>query len=749
MKTDQTKRTMFTLNFRLAISVCLLLSTIVTLGQSSRDELWATWNSSEIHDTLRIKALDNLAWYHYTNQKPDSAIILAQWQLELGFRLSDRGGREAEIGQQHVCLAYDTEGIVKYNNHNYREALIPLYKAYNIRIKQEDENGLVSSLRFLGAAHNDLGDFIKAEEYWLEGLDLSKKLEKQAGIASFLNNLGNLYYNTGDSPQSIERYTQSLAIYEQINDEQQIATALNNLGNMYLYHGQLSTALSYQQRALSLRNKGGNPKHIATSHNNMANAYLVLADSATAVGDTSYSESLRLRSLLHVDSALIACEHHNERKERSIALKTRALHELADKQYVAAVASTQESIDLFIELGTESSLVSRYVQLGDIHAQWAQDARATDRETTARLHDDNAIAEYERALDLAQRLTVTKGIYEASSALYHCYKKQGRSDEAMAMYELSVEQKEKLEEEESARKLLRYEMKRAYAAKVVADSIALSQEWEAKSEEQQSFIEEQGSTVSVLRKAIISFLIVTVVIMFIARYRRRVKEQRRVEEAERMRLRAIDSEMKALRAQMNPHFIFNTLQSIQSYLLQNDVDDAEEYLTRFSGLIRMVLENSKHSRVPLSVDIDILCRYMDLEKLRLNQEFEYIIDIGEGVDSETELIPPLILQPIVENAIWHGLQPKSSPGKLYIDIKAEGDVLICVLRDDGVGRHPKKKDSTQGNESLGTSITEERLMLLGGLGDNRPHMQIEDLTDTAGKPTGTLVTLMMKREVED
>jgi len=156
-------------------------------------------------------------------------------------------------------------------------------------------------------------------------------------------------------------------------------------------------------------------------------------------------------------------------------------------------------------------------------------------------------------------------------------------------------------------------------------------------------------------------------IIFIA-YKRKRDTDEKLSNAE-FNTHIAETEMKALRAQMNPHFIFNSLNSISDYIQRHDIKKADEYLTAFARLMRHILENSENSMVKLADDIYALQLYMELEALRLNKKFEYNIIIDESIDKENTLLPPLILQPFVENSIWHGLTQKEGIGKIKVHIK--------------------------------------------------------------------------------
>ncbi len=174
-------------------------------------------------------------------------------------------------------------------------------------------------------------------------------------------------------------------------------------------------------------------------------------------------------------------------------------------------------------------------------------------------------------------------------------------------------------------------------------------------------------------------------------------------------------EMKALRSQMNPHFIFNSLNSIQKYIWEAKREDASEYLTTFARLIRGVLENSQHASVRLSEELTALRLYIEMERRRANGGFDYSITVAPGVDTEGLSIPPLLLQPYVENAIWHGLSRKEGRGSLSVSLAVRDASLVCIIADDGIGR-AQAAVVAQGragrSASLGTNISSQRIAWL-------------------------------------
>jgi hypothetical protein len=202
-------------------------------------------------------------------------------------------------------------------------------------------------------------------------------------------------------------------------------------------------------------------------------------------------------------------------------------------------------------------------------------------------------------------------------------------------------------------------------------------------------------------------------------------------------------EMQALRAQMSPHFIFNSLNSINRFILQNEKAQASEYLTKFSKLIRLILQNSQAALIPLESELESLKLYLDLEALRFDYHFKYTISVDKELDISALKVPPLVMQPYAENAIWHGLMHKEEKGQLDIGLHQENGYLLLKITDDGIGRKQASalasKSATR-NKSMGLKITADRIGLLQ-TESSQASVVIHDLIHPDGRAAGTEVII--------
>jgi ligand-binding sensor domain-containing protein len=202
------------------------------------------------------------------------------------------------------------------------------------------------------------------------------------------------------------------------------------------------------------------------------------------------------------------------------------------------------------------------------------------------------------------------------------------------------------------------------------------------------------------------------------------------------------AEQKALRAQMKPHFIFNSLNSIQNFIVDHDDRSAHNYLTSFAQLMRRVLDHSRFSMITLQEELDTMVIYLKLEKLRFGEAFNFEINVDNAIEPRALFIPSLFIQPYLENAIWHGLQLQKNMPRLHIRFYLEKNKLVCIIEDNGIGRKRSMElHQSQYHTSVGMKNVEERIELLNSTAREKISVDIIDLEDPGGNATGTRVIL--------
>ncbi|HYV94113.1 MAG TPA: two-component regulator propeller domain-containing protein [Chitinophagales bacterium] len=251
------------------------------------------------------------------------------------------------------------------------------------------------------------------------------------------------------------------------------------------------------------------------------------------------------------------------------------------------------------------------------------------------------------------------------------------------------------------------------------------------------------------RTLVVTSLVCAVFLFFRLREARIKKEEERKTAVNK---RIAEIRMTALRSQMNPHFIFNSLNSIQHFITTKEKEEALNYLSKFSKLIRQILENSRENTVSIANELQLLQLYVQLEQLRFSNKFTYHLHTDEELDIENTEIPPLLIQPYVENAILHGLVSKNGNGELNLSFEKKNGALICKVEDNGIGRKQsamllEKKESK--HKSLGIKVTNERMENLSTLLDYKTEVVIEDLYDEQQKAAGTRVTITIPVKEEE
>jgi LytS/YehU family sensor histidine kinase len=209
-------------------------------------------------------------------------------------------------------------------------------------------------------------------------------------------------------------------------------------------------------------------------------------------------------------------------------------------------------------------------------------------------------------------------------------------------------------------------------------------------------------------------------------------------------------QQNALRQQMNPHFIFNALSSIQYFILNNDKTSSNDYITKFASLMRMILENSQFDLIALRDELAMIRLYLELEAMRFQSGFRYTVSGPEDEAVLDQTLPAFLLEPYVENAIWHGLAPKEGQGHLRIEIATDAETIHCLVEDNGIGRRMAgeiRANKLSDRRPMGTRITEKRLDLLNKLYKRQIRVRTTDLFGDQGEAAGTSVEITLTKEL--
>lgn len=359
------------------------------------------------------------------------------------------------------------------------------------------------------------------------------------------------------------------------------------------------------------------------------------------------------------------------------------------------------------------------------------------------LHNDKLAFRYANdGLVIGREVKARAVLRDAYKVLYTVYDNRNQRDSAYRCYKNYIIAKDSVTADQT---------KGAFAAYNYEERIDLLSKEQLISGQRLNIEQQKTRNESLLRNVFLIFALAVLAVSFLVvrnvLLNKKNEKLRNQQLQDALKHRATELEMQALRAQMNPHFIFNCLNSINRFILKNESDAASNYLTQFSRLIRMVLTNSRKSSISLEEEVNMLTLYMDMEKLRFKNAFGYHLEFDPDVDCQGISVPPLLLQPFVENAIWHGLMPKKENGWVKIGFSLEYNTLVCTITDNGVGRSQNgtgKINPSGPDKSMGIQITKDRLALINGeVEAERVTFEIEDLYGDNGMAAGTKVILKM------
>ncbi|OPZ99738.1 MAG: putative sensor-like histidine kinase [Bacteroidetes bacterium ADurb.Bin408] len=248
------------------------------------------------------------------------------------------------------------------------------------------------------------------------------------------------------------------------------------------------------------------------------------------------------------------------------------------------------------------------------------------------------------------------------------------------------------------------------------------------------------------KASIVLFILIIIALIIYDRYRKIRRKHRWEKQKLQLEKQLFDLKQKALSLQMNPHFIFNTLNAIQTFILKDNTDQAIQFMGKLSQLMRLILSSTREVYVPLINEVKILTYYLDLEKIRFNEKFDYTIHVDNAIDTEFTGVPPMLIQPFVENAVLHGIMHKKEKGHISIIFKPAKDNIHCIIKDDGIGREKSallKKEKGLSHTSRGIAIIADRLSLFEEKNIKQKRIVINDLKNADGTPAGTHVEVFL------
>ena len=643
-------------------------------------------------DSNKVKLLNDLS-YNYFNMEPDKGIL---------------------FGNQGLALA-------KKINWQY---------------------GIAAAYTSLGANYWGLRNFLKAQQYYLMALGISEALGNKPGIAKSLQNIATIT----QFPKCLIYFERAVKIYESIGDKIRAEGAIQNMGMQYESHGNLLNALQYYQQGLALAYQINNDK-------NIANVLLLISRVYTNLKE--YNKALE-----NGKTSLEYAKKLNDKPFFLSCINNTGNILLYQKKYKEALVYYEEVLKKFTPKDHRLSkeiIGECALNAGEIYLEYAKQANNSASKNS---NLQKAVHLFNQSLDIFHSEFLWSPVNNKKPFRYlaEAYELQGNYKHALKASKKYAALSDSIYVSEKTKilsdNLLEYENARQKDSLHYLDKVEKLKALSYKQEKEQNK--------SNLKRYWINFytlfigLSITGLFIYLRlRFRQAtLKNELAKERAEKLlKETAYKNKMNeisfaALRSQMNPHFIFNCLNSIRLYIEENNSVAAADYLTKFSKLIRNILDNAAEEKTNLASEIDSLKIYLEMESMRFMEKLHFSIAIDNNIDADFIEIPPMLIQPFVENSIWHGLMNKKEGGVIQININLSSDkaLLLVTVSDNGVGRKKAaalKNGLLTQQKSYGTKLTNERLALMNEKSEAKGSVQLEDILDDAKEVCGTLVTIQI------
>ncbi len=630
------------------------------------------------------------------------------------------------------------------------EALLGNKTAYYAKILQlqpylsrtDSKLNQVNIFHLLAEYHIAFREFEQADIYLTEALRFSKRVRSYALIAETNRLLAKLNMEQNKRDASLEFAETSIQYARRSTDKSLTAKCVNMQSAIYNFFGQVELSVSKNFIALQLAKQANDYPQIAQyqreigesqyqifNYDNANNFFMQSRETALKIQD------LRLVGLADTDIALVklakkeydeaiadlkrvvrTLQAYNDQDGLGLAHKYLGNAFNEQKKYDEALRYYNMALVYFESASNRSEIASVYHLVGTVFAEQGK--------------YKNALNYLNRSIAIRSQYGYIGGIYPSYKEIADVYKKTGNMKLAYQYLDMYSDYSDSARIVEVSAKiaelseLYRSEQRERLIA-IQADSIELQRKQKENTELRNIF----------QMYIIIGFIILLALGAFIIYNRWKQRNIRQLQ-------REAEMNQTLLRSQMNPHFVFNAMSVIQSYIYENDTKNSTKFLINFSKLMRLILENSSKEFIPLSTEIDILNKYLETQKLRFGDRFEYEVSVNDQLLQEETVIPPMITQPFIENAIEHGQLHTIEGGFIHVRFTKDEEMLHVMIEDNGIGRKGSKNNKKSAeHKSMAMKITQDRINNLSYKYKILGRMEIEDFDKE--KETGTLVNIYL------
>jgi tetratricopeptide (TPR) repeat protein len=587
------------------------------------------------------------------------------------------------------------------------------YRKDSILIRYVDEKskergylyGQAYALNHLGRIYRDISLYPKALESFQEALDISSKAESIEFKVYSLNMISAVFRSTGSIKSSLDYSQEALELAERVEEpnrglKQSENVSLNNIGDIYQMLGQYDLAIEKFESSLVLEKELDSKLGLAINHQNLGECYE--AQQLLGPALQNFRKSLVYYEIINSEKGKIICNYKIAHVYVHLGRISEAI-DIFDKYLIRS-----------IKLGDQKIMASIYINYG-----WA----------FIQIGDYiNAKNNLEKGLEIAESHNLYTELEEGNKFLYELYVKQDDFEKGLKHYSLSKNYEKQINNSLN----LRY-----------VNDMILRNESQMRTNQLERLAEENESVRLKLRKNKTLLVIIAISLALLIGILYILYRQSQLNAEKKL----LTLEQSMLRSQMNPHFLFNSLNSIKLYIINNEKKNAVHYLNKFSKLVRKILEASSQREISLAEELETAALYMNIENIRFSNEINFTIDVEDEIDTHTIKIPSLILQPFLENALWHGLSSKEGQKNIDLEVrKGKNGFIEIIITDNGVGRDVAEKikdGKVLKRKSVGINITKERLANFSRDYKNNFHVEIIDKFDNQNKPTGTQIILFI------
>ncbi|MFK7747459.1 MAG: tetratricopeptide repeat protein [Kordia sp.] len=715
---------------------CILFTTTIHAQKKVIDSLEIVLKNHTEKDTTRVNILNKLAIYSYRNdyskaieylEKSDAITNIIDFKKGKARSLYVRG--IAEMIQSN----YD-------NSIKHLEASIKIFNAINL--KEE----IPFSLIVMGAVYYHQGESEKALASYKKAQQIDETLGIKKNIPTYLLNIGNAYTILGKYKEALVNYENALKIFTEKQNTRAMISCFNSIANIYFQQGNYHVSLNYHNKSLSLAEQMKESISISTSLNNIG---------------LIYKQQENFDKALEFYNRVLVVEAKHKRKKYIVVVKLNiASIYIEQKKYEAAIKILEETLNLSREINAQLQIVSCLDKLGVIHLLLKNDLVSLQYfEETKKISLKNkyqsslgssyfglakvylsqkkynkALNNILKSLEISEKLNILQNQKDAHEVLSKIYKANGQYKKAFESHQQFKKLNDSLFNKENIQKITAIEFE--YKYKQELDSAKIKELKLAKTVESTSLDLEKSQRN--LLFGIIAFLAIALImgaIIFFMKLKN-VKTQ----------AQNVVIEQKLLRSQMTPHFIFNSLSVLQGMILNKEEKIAVSYLSKFSKLLRTILENSRHKSVSLSDELAAIDSYMALQNLDVNPPFKFTLTVASEIDTTTMKIPPMLIQPFIENAIEHAFPTQKEVKEITIDLTFTNKRLKCTITDNGIGVNMNELRTQKNKKSLATAITSERLKILSKSFKMEGAVTVKNRKILGEQ--GTLVTLVIPYKID-